>query len=170
MVNFAVESFELFIYDSYDVQIHTKGISLPCEFDRHSYFRGRNFRGQKLSHFSRFLVIFAKVSAFGNSKSSKRESFFTRNHGYFSKRESFFTIKNIIKTGQFSKVMIYFYFNQVNYNNTWCFFFFEAASLNLYILYIFDYGKDLRCDLTNKFFSWTLPIRESFFTRIRALF
>ena len=26
----------------------------------------------------------------------------------------------------------------------------ERASLNLYILYIFNYGKDLRCDLTNK--------------------
>ena len=40
----------------------------------------------------------------------------------------------------------------------------------MYILYIFDYGKDFRCDLTNKFFSWILPIRKSFFTRIRTLF
>ena len=37
------------------------------------------------------------------------------NHGYFSKRESFFTINKIIKMGQFSKVMIFFYF----YRQAW---------------------------------------------------
>ena len=42
------------------------------------YFRGRNFRGQKLSRFSQFLPIFAKVSAFENSKTKNRESFFLR--------------------------------------------------------------------------------------------
>ena len=41
-----------------------------------SYFRGRNFHGQKLLRFSRFLPIFAKVSAFENSKRKNRESFF----------------------------------------------------------------------------------------------
>jgi len=48
--------------------------------------------GQKLSRFSRFFVIFVKVYAFGNSKSSKRESF-----GYFSKRESFFIHKMFLR-------------------------------------------------------------------------
>ena len=43
-----------------------------------------------------FLVIFAKASAFGNSKSPKRESFSTRNHGYFLTRETqkFFKTQN----------------------------------------------------------------------------
>ena len=54
------------------------------------YFKSRNFRGQKLSRFSRFWPFFAKVYAFGNSKAAKRESFFTRNHRFFQKRESFF--------------------------------------------------------------------------------
>ena len=73
-------------------------------------------------------VIFAKVSAFGNSKSLKREGFFSRNHGYFSKRETrkFFHIHKIIKMGQFSKVMIYFYFNRRQSAIHW----FEFAKLS----------------------------------------
>ena len=35
------------------------------------YFRGRNFRGEKISRFSRFFAIFAKVSAHSNSKLAK---------------------------------------------------------------------------------------------------
>ena len=42
------------------------------------YFKGRNFRGQKLSRFSRILAIFAKVYAFENLKPAKRESFFRK--------------------------------------------------------------------------------------------
>ena len=42
---------------------------------RRRYFKGRNFRGQKLSRFSRFWSFFAKVYAFGNFKTAKRESF-----------------------------------------------------------------------------------------------
>ena len=38
-------------------------------------------------NFRVFLVIIAKVSVFGNSESSKRKSFSTRNHRYFLKRE-----------------------------------------------------------------------------------
>jgi len=45
--------------------------------DYHSFglknYKGRNFRGQKPLRFSRSLVIFAKVYAFENSKSSKRK-------------------------------------------------------------------------------------------------
>ena len=33
----------------------------------------------------------------------------------------------------------------------------------VYFIPFFDYGKDLRCDLTNKCFSWILAIREFFF-------
>ena len=33
----------------------------------------------------------------------------------------------------------------------------------VYFIPFFDYGKDLRCDLTNKCFSWILAIREIFF-------
>ena len=50
--------------------------------------RVKTFAGIILSRFSLFSVIFAKVSTFGNSKSSKHESFPTRNHGYFLKRET----------------------------------------------------------------------------------
>ena len=81
----------------------------------------------------RFSVIFAKVSTFGNSKSSKREGFSTRNHGYFLKRETrkFFQNKTkIIKKRQFSKALFISTLIVVNYNNTWCLFFFEAANFS----------------------------------------
>ena len=49
-----------------------------CIFCENRYFRGRNFRGEKLLRVSQFLPIFAKVSAFENSKTKNRESFFLR--------------------------------------------------------------------------------------------
>ena len=52
-------------------------------FSFSTYFKGRNFRGQKLSRFSRFWPIFAKVYAFGNFKTAKRESFFTEKKLFF---------------------------------------------------------------------------------------
>ena len=52
--------------------------------NKKSTLRAETFEGIKVLRFSRFLVIFAKVSAFGNYKPSKRESFFTRNHEYLS--------------------------------------------------------------------------------------
>ena len=36
-------------------------------------------------------------------------------------------------------------------------------SLNLYILYLFDYCKDLRCDLTNQFFFLNLHENELYY-------
>ena len=54
-----------------------------------------SLKGQELSRaltfvFLRFSIIFGTfLPAFANSKPSKRESFFSREIGYFSKRESF---------------------------------------------------------------------------------
>ena len=44
------------------------------------YFRGRNFRGQKLSQFSLSLAFFVKVFPKAQSKFEIRESFFSRNY------------------------------------------------------------------------------------------
>ena len=43
------------------------------------YFRDRNFRGQKLSRFSRFLALFVNASAKAQSDLKIRESFRSRN-------------------------------------------------------------------------------------------
>ena len=43
------------------------------------YFKGRKFRGQKLSRISRILALFAKVFAFGQGNWWKSRKFFSRN-------------------------------------------------------------------------------------------
>ena len=53
------------------------------------YFRSRNFHGQKVSRFLRFLAFFAKFSAKAWSKFKILESICSRNYGKFSNRESF---------------------------------------------------------------------------------
>ena len=69
---------EIDIYLIYTARPVSKRINLARA--KSIYFKGRNFRGQKLSRFSRFWPSFAEVYAFGNFKTAKRESFFTRNH------------------------------------------------------------------------------------------
>ena len=39
----------------------------------------------------------------------------------------------------------------------------------VYFIPFLDYGKDLRCVLTNKCFSWILAIREIFFAQKQTL-
>ena len=70
------------------------------------YFKSRKFRGQKISCFSRYLSFFAKVYAFANFKTAKRERFFTRNHRQFRKRESFFTVKKLFFKAKFSATFV----------------------------------------------------------------
>ena len=40
----------------------------------------------------------------------------------------------------------------------------------LYFIPFFDYGKELKCDLTNTFFSWILALCKSFFMPESTLF
>ena len=83
---------DLFIF--VNLQIYS-GLKLCLVYSHilKNYSQGRNFLGQKLLRFSRFLPIFAKVSAFENSKTKNRGSFFLRKQKFFINSEVFSTIK-----------------------------------------------------------------------------
>ena len=56
-----------------------------------SILRQKLSRALTFAFFALFSVIFVKVSAFINSKSSKSETFSTQNHGYFCKKRNAFS-------------------------------------------------------------------------------
>ena len=70
----------------------------PCSqaASERCYFKGRNFRGQKFSRFSRILDIFAKVYAFENLKPTKRESFFREIMDNFKNAKVIFPSKKMV--------------------------------------------------------------------------